>query len=89
MGKSDNVKDDRTDQVYHSSENGETKGVEVTLDYLNDLFNKVPKGLAAALRLAAICYNSHEIKRLVSLDKAGCNFMHDISEACCTNFRIA
>nr|DAZ04473.1 MAG TPA: hypothetical protein [Caudoviricetes sp.] len=59
----------------------EIKGVEFTIETVNDLLNKVPRGIAAALRLAAICYNSPEIKRLASLDKCGCNFMHDLSEA--------
>lgn len=63
------------------NDKNEEKGVEFAIEVLNDLLNKVPKGIASALRLAAICYNSPEIKRLASLDKCGCNFMHDISEA--------
>ena len=82
MDNGEHGKNDGTRNGYSPGEEHETASVKFVIDHLNDMFNKVPKGLASALRLASLCYNSHEIRRLVSLDESGCNFMHDISEAC-------
>ena len=61
----------------------EQKGIAFVSNSFNDLFDKSLKGLSVAMRLAALCYNSPEIKGLVELDEYGEKWMEDISAALC------
>lgn len=61
----------------------EQKGVELVSNIFNDLYDKTFKGLSAAMRIAALCYNSPEIKHMASLDEHGEGWMEDISIALC------
>lgn len=64
------------------SEN-EMKGIAFVSNSFNDLFDKSLKGLSAAMRIAALCYNSPEMKNLATLDQYGEGWMEDISSALC------
>lgn len=66
----------------------EERGVRIAASRMTDMFDKTQQAMAAALKLASLCYNSQEIKRLASLDKYGCDWMNDISEGMCALSRI-
>lgn len=61
----------------------EQKGVELATTSLNELVDKTRKGIATALRIASLCYYSPEIRRLAGLDKEGCKWLEDLSNASC------
>lgn len=63
-----------------SSEN-ELKGVQLTINRLNDLVFKTQRGIASALKVASMAYYSPEIRMMASLDEHGSNWMRDISDA--------
>lgn len=64
-------------------EENEQKGIELATTSLNELVDKTRKGMAAALRVAALCYYSPEIRRLAGLDYDGSKWLEDISNASC------
>lgn len=66
----------------------EDRGAKMAAARMTDMFDKTQRAMAAALRLASLCYNSEEIKRLASLDKYGCDWIDDISEGMCALSRI-
>lgn len=66
----------------------EERGVKIAAARMTDMFDKTQQAMAVALKLASLCYNSQEIKRLASLDKYGCDWMNDISEGMCALSRI-
>lgn len=66
----------------------EEKGTEIAAERINDMLDKTHRAMAAALRLASLCYNSEEIKRLASLDKYGDRWMNEITEGLCALSRI-
>lgn len=61
----------------------EQKGITFVSNSFNDLFDKSLKGLSAAMRIAALCYNSPEMKNLATFDQYGERWMEDISSALC------
>lgn len=74
---------ERTPLSMEMNDENQKKGVEFVSNSFNDLYDKSLKGLSAAMRIAALCYNSPEIKQLVSLDNYGEKWMEDISSALC------
>nr|DAZ06976.1 MAG TPA: hypothetical protein [Caudoviricetes sp.] len=64
------------------SEN-EQRGIEYVSNRFNDLYDKTLKGLSAATRIAALCYNSPELKKMATFDEYGERWMEDISAALC------
>lgn len=64
-------------------EENEQKGIELAMTSLNELVDKSRKGVAAALRIATLCYYQPEICRLAGLDQNGSKWLEDISNASC------
>lgn len=69
-------------EMENAEENQKT-GIDLTIASLKDAFKKSRRGIAVCLRIASLCYNSPEIKRLAELDRYGCTWMEDISAAAC------
>ena len=61
----------------------EQKGIAFVSNSFNDLFDKSLRGLSAAMRIAALCYNSPEMKNLAAFDQYSEGWMEDISAALC------